>query len=537
MREITTLYQALLHSASNGPESIAIIEADRRWTYHELLMATDRAADMFWELGLRKGDTAAIVLRNCAEFLISQIALAKIGAVAVPINFMITRRDEIRFILSDSHTKAVITSGEFAAHYLAMQKEKLVEHVITIETPTENEPGALDFWVKLDSSTYQPQANNVELLPEDTATLLYTSGTTGHPKGVIISHSNLLSNTRSACKAFRVSHSDVFICLLPMFHTFAFTTTALLPLLQGCSTVIVSHITPAKPWLYMMGKEGVTLMGGVPQIFSLIAKEAKGLKKLYLQYWAFRSIRFCFSGAAPLSSAVHKHFEETLGIPLLEGYGLTETSPVVSANRPHLKKSGSVGRPLPDVQVKIMDDNGNTLPPGVEGEICVLGPNVTSGYHDNVEATRDIFTPDGWLKTGDIGVLDEDGFLFIRDRKKDMIIVKGLKVFSAQVEMVIHEHPAVGEAAVIGIPDGKGEEFIKCFIVLKPGMHADKAEIMKFLKEKLDPYKRPRDLEIVESLPKNSLNKILKRKLRQAEVEKLAARSASARVPVGAGKR
>ena len=530
------MYQALLHSASNVPDNIAVVEADRRWTFHEILMATDRAADMFWELGLRKDDKAAIVLRNSAEFLITQLALSKIGAIAVPINFMITRRDEIRFILSDSHTRVVVTSGEFAAAYLGLLKEGLVGHVFTIEKPTENEAGALDFWAMLDASSYQPPANNVEVLPDDTATLLYTSGTTGHPKGVIISHANLLSNTRSACKAFRITHGDVFMCLLPMFHTFSFTVTALLPLLQGCKTVVVSHITPAKPWLYLMGKEGVTLMGGVPQIFSVIAKEARGIKRLYLQYWAFRKVRFCFSGAAPLSMAVHRHFEETLGVQLIEGYGLTETSPIVSANRPHHEKNGSVGRPLPDVQVKIMDDNGNELPTGEEGEICVLGPNVTSGYHKNAQATSEIFTEDGWLKTGDIGVLDEDGFLFIRDRKKDMIIVKGLKVFSAQVEMVVHEHPAVAEAAVIGIPDGKGEEFIKCFAVLKPGMHAEKAEIMKFLKEKLDPYKRPRDLEIVEALPKNSLNKILKRKLRQMENEKLAAKM-QARVPAGAGKR
>jgi len=261
-------------------------------------------------------------------------------------------------------------------------------------------------------------------------------------------------------------------------------------------------------------------MAAVPQLFSVIAKEARGLKKLYLRYWSFRKIRFCMTGAAPLDHKTKHLFEKNLGIPLLEGYGLTETSPVVSANRPHERKHGSVGKPVPGVKVIIMDDDGNELAIGKEGEICVKGPNVTKGYHANPQATSEIFTVDGWLKTGDIGVIDEEGFIFIRDRKKDMIIVKGLKVFPAQIEAVLHEHPQIAESAVIGVPDKTGDEIIKCFCVPKKGENPDKAEIMKFLRSRLDPYKRPREIEITESLPKNSLHKVLKRVLRQRETEK-----------------
>jgi len=522
MREITNLYQAMLHSASSHPDKTALIETDRRWTFHEVLMSIDRAADMFWEAGLRPGDKAAIILRNSAEFLISHIALSKIGAVAVPINFLVTRPDEIRFILSDCHAKAAITSGEFIAPYLALKAELPAFRLLfSVEPPTEKEEGVLDFWARLDASSWQQGANEVVVKPEDTVSLLYTSGTTGHPKGVILTHANILTNVSATMKAFGITRHDVFICLLPLFHTFSFTTTGMMPLMRGCTNVLVSHLTPPKPWLYMMGKEGVTLMVAVPQLFSLIAKEAKGIKWLYLQYWAFRKVRMCGSGASPLSAAVHKHFEETLGVPLLEGYGLTETSPIVTVNVPRARRTGSVGRAIADVRIKIIDDHGDEVPRGAEGEICVHGPNVTSGYHGNPAATKELFTPDGWLKTGDIGVIDDDGFLFIRDRKKDMIIVNGLKVFSAQVEAVIHEHPAVAESAVIGVPDRRGEEIIKAFIILKPGMHAVKREIMSFLKEKLDPYKRPRDIEIVESLPKNAINKVLKRQLRKQEMEKL----------------
>ncbi|HNT98146.1 MAG TPA: AMP-binding protein, partial [Elusimicrobiales bacterium] len=203
-----------------------------------------------------------------------------------------------------------------------------------------------------------------------------------------------------------------------------------------------------------------------------------------------------------------------------EGYGLTETSPVVSINLPDARKHGSVGRPISGVKVKIIDERGRELSCGEEGEICVHGPNVTRGYHANDEATKALFTDDGWLRTGDIGVVDQEGFIFIRDRKKDMIIVKGLKVFPAQVEQVICHHPKVQEAAVIGIPDEFGNETIKCFCVVKPGETLERNELNQYMKANLDGYKRPRDVEFVESLPKNSLQKVLKRELIRLELEK-----------------
>jgi long-chain acyl-CoA synthetase len=304
-----------------------------------------------------------------------------------------------------------------------------------------------------------------------------------------------------------------------MFHSFAWTGNVLVTILMRAKLVVCPAIVPARPWLNLMCKHGVSLFAAVPQVYSVLAKEACGLKKWVLRWWYFRKVRICISGAAPLSKPVAQAFESAFGVPILEGYGLTETSPVATINSLGEHRAGSVGRPIAGVQVKIVDENEGPLPVASEGEICIRGENVMKGYFGLPDATRAAFTRDGaWLKTGDIGALDDDGYLFIRDRKKDMIIIKGLKVFSAQVEAVLNEHPDVAEAAIIGIPDEHGDETIKAFFVLKPGAKADKTELMKFCRQKLDPYKRPRDLEIVSSLPKNALQKVLKRELRAQEL-------------------
>jgi long-chain acyl-CoA synthetase len=310
------------------------------------------------------------------------------------------------------------------------------------------------------------------------------------------------------------------MCILPTFHTFAWTTCVILPLALGIKIVMVANITPAAAWLHLMGREKVSIIIAVPQLYGVLAKEAKGLKRLYLLYWAFRKARLCISGAAPLNKETMDNFEKNLELPLLEGYGLTETSPVVSVNTEYNRKKGSVGANLPYVKIKIADDDGNELARNVEGEICIKGDIVTKGYFNNPQATADAFDKDGWFKTGDIGILDDDGFIFIRDRKKDMIIIKGLKVFSAQVEHIIDEYPAVEECAVVGVPDGRGNEFIKLYAVKKKGTEFNEADFRKFLKVNLDNYKCPRDIEFLEELPKNSLRKVLKKDLRKDAIEK-----------------
>ncbi|OGR48887.1 MAG: hypothetical protein A2021_08780 [Elusimicrobia bacterium GWF2_52_66] len=519
------LYSMLSHSAAKKPEQTAFVTlaktvaGGRRLTYGELKRAVDRSADMFWQLGIRKSDRVAIALRNSPEFIISYFALGKLGAVSVPINFMVSKEEEIQYIIENSNAKGVVTENEFLKPYTNVKK-RLPGLKFTICSDCPDQTGTVEFWPYLNHAHYHPQTRNTCACGGDVVSILYTSGTTGHPKGVLLTHSNIISNARAAIDGFKPTPKDIFMCLLPMFHTFAWTTDVILPIMLGAKTVIVKSITPPKPWLQAMGREGVTIMISVPQIYGVLAKEARGFKKFFLKYWSLRAVRFCLSGAAPLSTAMRNSFERIFKIPLLEGYGLTETSPVVSVNLPHSRKHGSVGKPLPGITVKIVDEGGRDLKGGEEGEILVRGPNITSGYHNNNEATRELFSADGWLKTGDIGVLDEEGFLFIRDRKKDMVIVKGLKVFPAQLEQIINHHPKIQESAVIGLPAQDGNETMKCFVVAKQGVEIDKHEVMAHIKANMDPYKRPKEVEVVESLPKNTLQKVLKHALIKQEIEK-----------------
>jgi long-chain acyl-CoA synthetase len=434
---------------------------------------------------------------------------------------MISKEAEILHMLENSGCKGVVTAKEFLPAYLNAQKRLPSLFLMSVDSP--GDPAVIDFWNYLKHAHHHPHTRTTAAEELDLVTILYTSGTTGHPKGVLLTHHNLIENSGAAIQALEPVKKDVFMALLPMFHTFSWTGNVLIPIILGCKTYISGSITPPKIWLRAMGREGVTIMVAVPQIYSVLAKEARGIKKLYLKLWSLRKVRLCLSGAAPLPDAIKSRFEKAFGIHILEGYGLTETSPIVTVTHPRIRKHGSVGRAVPGVKIRIMDEQGRHLGHGEEGEICVQGPNTTRGYHENLDATRELFTGDGWLRTGDIGMLDEEGFLFIRDRKKDMVIVKGLKVFPAQIEKVITAHPEVQEAAVIGIPDGSGNETMKCFCVPKKDSLVDKAEITRFIRANLDAYKRPREVEIVGFLPKNTMQKVLKRELLKNELKKRAA--------------
>ena len=528
------LYTALADSAFRFPDKIALVEAGtgKKVSYHELLMQVDRAADMFFEHGIRKGDRVAVAHRNSINTVVANFGLYKLGAVCIPMNFMVTKPEEIEYILNNAGAKAVVTQAEFIRHYVkCLPQLPTVKYIFTtdeIPSSAAECPIVQKFWEEIEKSTFHDETASAQAGLDDLAFILYTSGTTGLPKGAMLTHGNLASNVISCAQIFKINDNDCFLCLLPMFHSFAWTACVVIPLYLNLKVVIVANVMPASKWLGAMGTEKVTLILAVPQIYAVLSKEAKGLKRLYLRFWPFKNVRFGVSGAAPLTQEIKDRFEEKIGVPILEGYGLTETSPVVSVNTEELQKIKSVGPAIPAVSTLVLDDDGREVPRNAEGELCVKGPNVFRGYWGNEKATHDAFTEDGWFKTGDIVTVDDDGFIFIKDRKKDMIIIKGLKVFSAQVEAVICEHPAVEECAVIGVPDGRGGEFVKVYVVKKEGAELSDGEFRKFLKTHLDNYKRPRDFEFVESLPKNALRKVLKRELRKDAVAKLAARGAGA---------
>lgn len=507
-----TFSELLKSSAEKYPEDISLIFGDKKWSYSELYEATLSCAEGLRGQGIGPGARVALFIKNCPEFIFSVFALSHLGTVAVPINFML-KPDELRYILNDISAQFLITQSALLDPVKETQKIY---------------PGLKTVWVcglEAGEGNLKPFSSllrsgpNLSLTPmckeEDTMLILYTSGTTGNPKGAMLSHKNVTSNALASAECLEIKKNDRFLLILPMFHIFAWTANVLVPISKGALIVIVEAIRPPKPWLKLMSKHKITCFSAVPQIYSVLADQAKGIKKWVLRFIFFRHVRLCISGAAPLLKETKEKFKNALGRSVLQGYGLTETSPVTNCNSPKFHREGSVGKAISGVKVKIIDEQEKELPTGKEGEICISGPCVMQGYFNQPEATRAAFTKDGWFRTGDIGELDSEGYLYIRDRIKDMIIVKGLKVFSAQVEGILLEHPAVGEAAVVGIPDSSGDEYVKAYIVLKEGVQAEKQEILNFCKEKLPPYKRPRDIEIRKELPKNALQKVLKRQLRQ----------------------
>jgi len=502
-----SLPELIERQARSRPRATALVMKGQRYSYAELQDRIEKWASVLHARGLRAGDAYGIVMRNSPEFVITFFALVRLGARAVPVNFLL-KPDEIAYIFQNARAVGVITQPPFLKNVLEAQKQ--VPSLRDVVVTGDRREDVLSFNEMLSAAgplQDVPRYSDLQAV----AMIIYTSGTTGKPKGAMLTHRNFLANVEQCTGMVRLRQKDVFLCLLPMFHSFAWTVCVLVPLFLGCAIVIVESIQPFGEVIKQIMRHRVTLFVAVPPIYAAL---------LRVPFWRplrfINPLRLCISGAAPLPKAVHQKFEEKFGIPLLEGYGLTEASPVVTLNPEDKRVPGSVGKALPGVQLRIVEEAGREMPQGDVGEICVRGENVMTGYFENPEATREAFLDDGhqWLKTGDVGFLDAEGYLMISDRKKDLIIVKGLNVYPKEVEDVLLAHPAVQEAAVIGIQDETGDELIKAFVTLKEGAPSDKQELLKLCRSKLAPYKCPRDLEIRKELPKNTLGKILKRTLR-----------------------
>lgn len=519
---MSTLNAMLDRSAQEGGEKTAIVFGDRELSFLGLRQEVLEIAEGLRRAGIGKGDRVAIVHRNAPEFVAAYFAINRLGGIAVPINFMVQKADELAYMLGDCGAKGVFTQTDFLPG-LVGAAQKCPDLKALWVTDLSAPPTALIRpLAELRSRVFSDNHTDAAI-DTDVAAILYTSGTTGFPKGVMLTHRNLVTNAESALRRMSLTRSDVTLCILPMFHSFAWTGIVLTSLRLTLTCVVFAAIAPAKPWLKAMGRHGVSLFAAVPQVYAALAREAKDWKtRAFLRFWAFRRVKIAVSGAAPLAVVTAQAFSDAVGCEIVEGWGLTETSPVATIAAPGKVRLGAVGTAIDGVRVKIVDDAEKDMPQGSEGEIVVQGDCVMKGYWNKPEATRETFTADGWLKTGDIGVIDADGYVSIRDRKKDMIIVKGLKVFSAQVEAIIAENPAVEESAIIGVPDSEGDETIKAFVVIKKGFSTEKTALMQFFKDRLDAYKRPRDVEIVDSLPKNALQKVLKRELRERELKKRA---------------
>lgn len=497
------LYSTLQNSARKSPDATALIFRRQKTTYAELLATIDRCSTGLARLGVSRGDKLALMMRNSPEFVIAYYAAVRLGAVVVPLNFMLKPR-EVEFILANSGAVGIVAQATYIPAIQSAVAEMPEFRFIVSCTDAE---GAIPFSEIL-AENISPAAAGVDA--SDLATILYTSGTTGKPKGAMLTHGNLMVNVESCAEALLANPDDVFLCLLPMFHTFAWTACVLLPLTEGLPTVIIESIQPFQEVAAQIIEHRVTLLIAVPPIFGAMARMPFGQGAD-----SQLPIRICVAGAAPLPRAVKDAFESKFGISLIEGYGLTEASPVVSLNPLRGEnRAGTAGVCIPGVEVKIIADDGSDATGSDVGEICVRGANVMIGYYNDPEATNEALDKDGWLHTGDIGRIQQGGYIEIVDRKKDMIIVKGFNVYSREVEDVLMMHPDVDECAVIGVPDEHGDELVKAFVAPKEEKTIDKSELFSLCRQYLAPYKMPRTIIMTKILPKNAVGKILKRELR-----------------------
>ncbi len=500
----------LRESAKAHPAKPALVMGETTLRYGELHAFAQRLGGSLKSLGITRGKHVALMLPNVPHFTIAYYGTHYAGGAVVPLNVLLTA-DEIAYHLEDSDAVAlVVWEGFLEQAQAAFARVDSCKHLIVAKadrTDLSAPEGAHNMTALIGMG--EPLTDLPDTMPDDTAVILYTSGTTGRPKGAELTQFNMFFNALYVRRFLMpIDESTVALATLPLFHSFGQTAVQNAVIAGGGTLVLLPRFDP-KTALELMSKHQITLFAGVPTMyFALLHYPEADQYKLSLQH--------CISGGAAMPVEVMKAFDEKYGVNILEGYGLSETSPVASFNvldRP--KKAGSIGIPIWGVEFKLVDANDKTVDAvGEPGEICIKGHNVMKGYYKKPEANEEVFKG-GWFHTGDVAVRDEEGYYFIVDRKKDMIIRGGFNVYPREIEEVLYAHPAVAEAAVIGVPhDSHGEE-VKAVIALKVGQSATPDEIIAYCKQKLAAYKYPRIVEIIDALPKGPTGKILKRELKK----------------------
>lgn len=491
-------------------------------------------------IGLKKGDRIAIMLPNIVQYPVALIGALRAGLIPVNTNPLYTAR-EIKHQFNDAGVKAVIIAENFAHELEKVVKETPVQHILTASiggmfgglkgfiintvlkfkgmVPSFNLPGAVKFSAALKKGRGRTVVrHSVEL--DDMACLQYTGGTTGVAKGAILTHRNLLSNMTQILVVLQSldlkDGGEIMLTPLPMYHIFSFTVNCLSMSSIGALNVLVPNPRDIPGLTDVINRTKPTLMTGVNTLFNALLNNADFCKLNFSQ------LKAAVAGAMALQSAVAQRWNEVTSSKIIEGYGLTETSPVASVNPPHKVRVGTIGVPLPSTYIRIMDDDGNIQGVGGErGELHIKGPQVMKGYYNRPEATADTFTEDGWLKTGDVAIMLEGGYFKIVDRKKDMILVSGFNVYPNEIEDVLANHPKILEVAAVGVPDPKSTEAVKVFIV-KSDASLTEEEVRSYSKEQFTGYKKPKHIEFRDELPKTNVGKILRRALRDEERDKKA---------------
>jgi long-chain acyl-CoA synthetase len=508
-------------STREAPNNTAIIFNDMKLSYAAVNAAANQIANGLQSLGISPGDKVALSCPNIPYFPIVYYGILKAGAVVVPLNVLLKPR-EIAYHLDDSDAVAYfcfegteqLPMGQMGN--AGFQEAPKCEHFFVI-TANPMAPSAIEGTTTLGMlmASQSPAFATVQRMADDTAVILYTSGTTGRPKGAELSHSNMLLNARLADTLFDVSWGeDVHLVALPLFHSFGQTVQMNGGFYTGAALSLLPRFDPDAA-LAIMERDNVTYFAGVPTMYWAMLNHP-GADKYDLDKIA-GNLRMAVSGGAAMPVEVMKAFEERFKVKILEGYGLSETSPVATFSRlDRPAKPGSIGVPVWGVDIRIVDEDDNDVSTGELGELIIRGHNVMKGYYKNPDANAETLR-NGWLHTGDIGRYDEDGYLYIVDRVKDMIIRGGFNVYPREVEEVLMMHPAVSLAAVVGVPDDRYGEEVKAFIVLKEDApEIDEAELRAWAKENMADYKYPRTIEFRDTLPMNATGKILKRELRPA---------------------
>ena len=545
------LDQFLTDSAAKHPNHTAIIFGaavgsrvlDASLTYRQLDDLVNRFAAGLQQKGVNKGDRVAIMLPNCPQFVVAAYATWRIGGIVVCCNPLYMPR-EVEHLVNDSGTETIVVMSSLYERVKSIRAKTDLKRVI-VTNIKEYFPGLLKFLFTLtkekkeghkvdisgDAGTHwfqdiiqsaQARPAPVEIEPEEVATLIYTGGTTGVPKGAQLTHRNLVSNAVTLNVWSKSKEAkDVLIAVMPYFHAYGLTVCMNTCIANAITIVQIPNPRDMVHVLKSIEKHRVTYYPGVPTMFI-------GFNNFPTRdQYDLSSLRFAASGAAPLAPEVQAQFETITGGKMVEAYGLTETSPTATMDPVDSPRAHSIGVPVPDTDVKIVDADTGTqeMPVGEIGEIIIKGPQVMKGYWKMPSETANVLRtgPDGqpgWFYSGDIGYMDEDGYFHITDRKKDIIIAGGYNIYPTDVEAVLFEHPAVKEAAVVGVPDPRRGEAVKAFIVLKEGKTATEEEIITFSRERLAAYKAPRIIEFRDDLPKSIIGKVLRRTLREGEVKR-----------------
>ena len=505
------VHDLLSQTAGKLPNTIAIIDGENSFTYQQIEKFSTQLSNGLINLGITKGDKVGILAPNCAEYVIAFYAITKVGAVVTTINSGYRER-EISHQISDSDCKLLIVHDSLAE--LFKNTTDLLSQPIETLIIDVDKTANSSFWNLINKSS--SQLPDVSVDPnKDLAALPYSSGTTGLTKGVMLSHFNLVSNVKQLLgltSLAKIVNSDIVLVHLPLFHIYGMNVLMNGSIAAGATQIMMGRFD-LNEFLNLIQKHRVTKLFTVPPV-GLALSDSKNLLNHDLS-----SINLAFFGAAPLSAELQERIQNQLSCPVIQGYGLTESSPLTNADyaEPHLQKLGSIGPAASDTEQKIVDveDPSKEMAYGETGELLVRGPQVMRGYYKNEEATSETISNAGWLHTGDIGRMDEDGYVWILDRKKELIKYKGFQVPPAELEGLLLEHSDVADAAVIGLPDVESGEIPKAFIVKTTGSTVNESELMEYIASKVATFKQIREVEFIETIPKNPSGKILRRLLKE----------------------